>query len=240
MHTPRAWPAPPSCDLSLSPAWLCRPCVTEDESQASATRPAVSPRCAACTAFPLSQICPAWTRASWRPLSVTLAVFSLPLSLPPCTRASSSRGAGTQTAHLSVLPLHHLCQSWDPSSSAAVVALCPSHRLQRLSPKLRRNLISVTNSRASLPRSLARSEVAVRGSCRAARLCCTISASQLWTEKQRPRRCGGRGAELRRLPDVQQLLRAESCWMWSCSRTGGSRVPSSSSSSSFMLLLQQS
>lgn len=185
----RAWPAPIFTGLSPSPAWLCRLCVTEGESQAVVTRPAVSPRCVACTAFPLSQICPVWTKASWRPLCITPAVFSRPLSLPPCTRASSSRGAGTQTAHPNVLPLHHLSPSWGPFSSTVAEDQHLSHKLQRLSLSRKPNLISITNTRekffqtARLRQMQTKAgQTSVRGSFRSALLCHKISAAQLQTE----------------------------------------------------------
>lgn len=153
------------------------------------TRPSVSPRCVACTAFPLSQICPVWTKVSWKPAFTTPAVSSLRSSLPPCTGASSSRGAGTQTARRNVLPLHHLSQSWDPYSSTTAEDLRPSRKQLPLSPSLKPNLISITNTREKFFQTARLSQMqtvagqaSVRGSCRPARLCSRTSATQLWTE----------------------------------------------------------
>lgn len=141
----RAWPAPVFSGLSPSPACLCRPCVTEDESRAAGTRAAASPKCVACTAFPLSLICPPWKKASWKPRFIDPAVFSRLLSLPPCTRASSSRSAGTE--RVSHIVLLHLHLSGSQDLSTAVEDLHPSHKMSPHSSSLKINLISTASTR---------------------------------------------------------------------------------------------
>lgn len=102
------WPAPVSGGPSPSPACLCPPCSTE--IQAVGTRPAASLRCAACTVSPLTQI---WTKARLK------QTFS--------TRASSSRGFGTQRAPYSVLLLLRLL-SQGPFKPTAAQELRPKHK----------------------------------------------------------------------------------------------------------------
>lgn len=103
----KAWPAPAFSGLSPSPVWLCRLCVTEDERRAAGTSSAASPRCAACTAFPLRGTCPVWRKANLKLLCATPAACSRHESRPLCTRRISFRGAGTPTACHNVRLLRH-------------------------------------------------------------------------------------------------------------------------------------
>lgn len=160
----RPWPAPVFSGLSLSPVCLCRRCATEAESPATGTKPAVSPRGAACTGSPPSRIYPIWTKTSWMCRFVTPAAFSLPTSLHPCTRTSSFRGTGTGRIYHSPIPLRHPSQC---RGSTAAEDLWPSHNWVRLSPsRLSQSLISIIKAQQNQtgPHS-------VRGSCRRAPTC---------------------------------------------------------------------
>lgn len=126
------WPAPAFSGLSLSHVCLCRRCATEAENQATGTKPAVSPRGAACMGSPPSQSYPVWTKTSWMCPFVTPAAFSLPTSLLLCTRASRFRGTGTGRIYRSSTPLRHPSRCW---GSTAAEDLWPSRKWVRLSPR---------------------------------------------------------------------------------------------------------
>ena len=227
----RVCPAPLSWGLSQSRAWLCRLCST-DESPVVGTSPAVSPRCAACTACPLSRIRPIRTKVRWRP-HFTPAAFSLLSSRPP-----RSRGAGTRTAPHTVLPRHHPSHSQHRSSSPAAEeppTPSPTPSPNRTCPITRTRGTFFQAARLCWAQTAA-GPVRVRGSCRWAQLCSRSSATQPWTERWWPRRAGGRDAERRRLVSTQQQVRAESSWMRRQDRTGLSRVLPPPSSSSVVLL----
>lgn len=137
------------------------------------TRPAASLRCAACMVSPLSQICPVWTKARLK------QTFS--------TRASSSRGFGTQRAPYSVLLLLRLL-SQGPFKSTAAQELHPKHKSLTPYPTLNPyHICLATNPGKKLLQTVPSAQsaagwVSVRGSCRPPRICSRKSASKSWTE----------------------------------------------------------
>lgn len=160
-----------------------------------ATRPVVSPRCVAFIAFPLSKTCPLWIKTNWTLLFTTPVVFSLLLSRPPCTRTSSSRGAGTSTAPqscnrlYSVLPCHHLYRPQSPSNLTAHMELHHIHKLPPPTSNLSLNPIFISNNTVKLfqtvrlnrtwaDRARTRCTGHVRGSCRLVQFCSWSSATQ--------------------------------------------------------------